>query len=277
MIFRPLILGLLILLQGIGGKGGVGGKGGFGGVKGMPVPSGLLDSWPMNEGSGTVFIDNNAAASNPTNLSTTLSDGAWGSVSGWPSTPFTFNGTHGGSVVTPAAPNYDLTSWSLPFSVCTWINAASFPAGEAGFVSTLNSAFLFPGWELEATGSGHLQFYIINTVSGNDMIQVASTGTLSTGANTQVCATYSGSRLASGVILYINGSSVSTSVVQNGLSATNAHSSSLGVAIRVSSTGGFSDPFTGTLGYASVWSCALSSGVISANNSAGPSFTGLHC
>lgn len=52
MIFRPIILGLLILLQGIGGKGGVGGKGGIGGVKGIPVPT-LRCSSIVGSGAGT--------------------------------------------------------------------------------------------------------------------------------------------------------------------------------------------------------------------------------
>lgn len=235
--------------------------------------TGLLDGWPMNEGSGTTFFD--AATTNPTNASFNTSPAiTFGAVGGWPSTPATFAGGNGAGDVSVGAPNYQM-SGTTPFSVCAWVKATSFPGGGSAIISNLLAPFDHFGWQLSLSASGQIQAYFAGgAVSGNNLFVQQTTGN-STGANLQTCWTYDGSKTPAGVTIYANGSSVATTTVDNTLTG-NIGSVAIGLGVIQNGGGGIS-PFSGTIGYASVWNCVLTAGVISTNNAAGPSFTGLHC
>lgn len=128
---------------------------------------------------------------------------------------------------------------------------------------------------LEATGQVYVT--LVNTIGSNILELHQTTTTAVAGANTQTCFTYTGSQTPAGVTIYVNGTvSAGNTTTNNSLSA-NIGDTLIGLGVRYNTVGSDQNPFLGTVGYASVWSCVLTSGVISANNAAGPSFTGLHC
>ncbi len=244
----------------------------------IPSPTGgsavgLIDEWPINEGTGTVFHD--LVPVNPTDINTAIAGaGTWGAVTGFLPTPFQFAGVIPGPSAHPLSPNYDLGG-NTPFSVCGWIRSAAFGAGQDTIVSTSNRNLNFTGWELNVT-AGSLQFFAAQSSPGN-ILAVQQNATLATSTTQQVCAAYDGSKLAAGVDLYVSGSVVASSTVVDTFTG-NSNSPIIGIGIRTASVSADMDPFPGTIGFVSVWGCKLSSTVIAANNAVGhPSFTGLHC
>jgi hypothetical protein len=228
---------------------------------------GLVDGWAMNEGSGTSFVDSNIT--NAYNLTIDGAAGSWGTVSGFPGTVFTFSGSTG-------ATNGSATNASMdgahPFSLCGWFRTT----GTGGaIISTLNAPITFQGYFLGLdAGTTKLRFGLLDASS--NQLAIDSTSAVSSSVVHQGCATYDGSNTPGGVVLYVDGSSVAMTTTNTGFSGTSVSAVISTGAVR-GTTGSYQNPFTGTIGWTSVWSCVLTSGVISTNNAAGPSFTGLHC
>lgn len=235
-------------------------------------PVGLLDEWPMNEGSGTTFFD--TVSSNPSNaLFQTGSGITFGAVGGWPATPATFS-LGNGAGATPASPKFITLDGTTPLSVCSWVKAPSWPGAASAAMSTRSGPFFHTGFELDFSSTGQITAFLANNLTTNGLEVIQTSGNTA-GSNLQACWTYNGSRTPAGITIYANGSSVATTTVVNTLSATISNPA-IGLGV-VFNGGGGAAPFNGTVGYVSIWNCVLSAGVISTNNAAGPSFTGLHC
>lgn len=134
MIFRPLILGLLILLQGIGGKGGAGGGGGFGGLKGIPVPT-LRCSSSAGTGSGTpsTLAIPICAAAQAGDFTLFFCDAAFNisAVGGW-TTIILHNGTSWNSyIASKALSSGDITAGSI---TCTAAGGEDIVGAMATFI-----------------------------------------------------------------------------------------------------------------------------------------------
>lgn len=241
---------------------------------GNTTPVGLLDEWPMNEGTGTTLFD--GAPTNPTNIPVNSGICTWGSVAGWPPTPCTFLGAVGADA-TPSSPNYERDG-STPFSACAVWNATSWGLNSA-MVSALDGTFGYVGWEMEAIFTGHLYFAIVD--SGGNQTSLEQTGTLSTGVLTQSCFTYAGNKNGTGSVLYVDGASVASTITQNAMTGSSLQTR-IGIGDRNPTSGSGSAAFVGPVGWVSVWSCQLSPTVISNNwtaiSGANPNFFyGLHC
>ncbi len=236
-------------------------------------PVGILDEWPMDDGGSGTFVDQ--APTNPTNI--TVANCTVGAVTGFSGTPCTFAGAGGSAAAPVGTANYNLDG-STAFSICALIRPSSFTSTENTILSTVDPSFSFPGYALEVTNGGNLQFLIIQ--SGPTLTQVVQTGSLSTATTVPVCVTYAGVKNGTGTTFYVNGSPVASTIPQGNFTTTSA-SNRVGIGNRNPTTGSASNQFYGTIGWVSVWSCNLSSGVISTWSaniiSSGGTYTGLHC
>jgi len=103
-----------------------------------------------------------------------------------------------------------------PFSISCWVK---FPTGalvvDNTIFSNLNTGANFEGIELALTGGNVYQFYFIKTV-GSDQIRVTATSGLTEDTWYHVCMTYDGSNAGSGVTLYTDAVSKTTSTPSPG-------------------------------------------------------------
>ena len=105
----------------------------------------------------------------------------------------------------------------------------------------------------------------MNSLSSNE-IQVTSTTNMPVTYPIYVVFTYDGSQTAAGVNMYINGSSVGTSVGENNLSATIVSGIDSAFATRVDG----STPSNGVFADLEIYNCVLSSTRVAANYALGP-------
>jgi len=177
------------------------------------IPSGIVnDSWPMHDGSGTTFAEASAR-----NTITVTGTGSWGTVSGFTGSSYTFNGSGHGTAANLVTTNFDGTT---PFSVSGKFKLSTF-SGNPTIVSTLDiSANGYKGWEVSLDTTGHITFYLINTFPTYAIAVTQNCFGLTANQIYNFAVTYSGSRLASGVKLYVNGSACSFGTTYNTLSGT---------------------------------------------------------
>jgi hypothetical protein len=220
---------------------------------------GLPEQWLMHDGSGQAFVD---ATANDNTITT--SNITWGTGTGVTSP--TFNGVNSTGVSTQVPiTDFDGTK---AFSVSLWINPDT--GADPALVSTLNPASNFTGWELGLSGGGALtngiEFFLVNTYPSN-AIQVAIGSTIAVGVIFNLIVTYDGSQTAAGISGYINGVLQSDiTVTADSLSA----SSASGLPLHVGSRADGSVPYNGSMSNLQIFSGVLTSGQITAIQTAGP-------
>jgi hypothetical protein len=163
------------------------------------IASGLLNYWPMNEGTGSSFIDA-IAANNLTAAGISWSGG----------TP-TFSGASGVSGAYTTTQPAPLNNASTPFSVSMWVNLT---APDGAYLLS-NSYGTTPGWQFTITGSG---YPIVALVSGGFPLVVDGSSAVAAGVRQNIVFTYDGSRNASGVKIYLNGTLLASNILANALS-----------------------------------------------------------
>jgi len=173
-------------------------------------PLAPLVIWRMNEGSGTTLNDTGGHAD-----TATISPGTavvWQSNAGLPGTTPMWNGTGQATAASTTLTNFEATQ---SFSVSAWVNATTL---GGALVSTLSGANT-TGWGLElVNAAGPITFFLISNFGGNNLIQVnANSGTFSTGTLHNVVATYTGTRSALGVKIYVDGVAVATTIIKDQL------------------------------------------------------------
>ncbi len=112
--------------------------------------------------------------------------------------------------------NYDQDS---TFSVISWIKPTDVSDSVIVGRQKISSPD-FPGWKLQLEPNGALAFWMINNSGAGDQLRVETELNVTDleGWN-QVAVSYDGSRQASGVDLYVNGSNMSTDVKKNNLTS----------------------------------------------------------
>jgi hypothetical protein len=228
-----------------------------------PLNSCLVSAWAMNEGTGLTLHDSSTGGTNTAAINTGASV-TWtaNSIKSGVTSPV-WNGSGDAIASSTTLTNFDGTT---PFSISIWINPSN--NSDATYIGTLNApGNVYQGWELGLNFGINPVFYLINSYVGNNYLQVTGNSfSINPGNLYYVVVTYDGSRTASGVKIYVNGS-VSNSYVDNdSLSASTAN----GLPVRFAARNDGSNEFSGGLAYAEVYNCVLSPSTVSTYNSQGP-------
>lgn len=197
---------------------------------GTPTNCTLLDEW-LGEDVSTTAVDTGSKLKDLTLSNVTYEPGSSPSGSR--------------SAIVPRADSifFDRTSDSISmgnnfdkertdsFSLSGWVKWDGYIAGAAhmAIIGKFGSTGPFRGYHLSLENStGKLQFQLTNTDASN-AIQVKSTVPIQANTWVFVEATYDGTSLAAGVTLYINGSAIAKTVVQDTLSATTSNSNNFSI------------------------------------------------
>lgn len=238
------------------------------GAGGSGAPSGLIEDWIAQEGHGSTLVNsgynfaNSAAATSIT----------WSTPTGFSSPVPAYNGTTSFAFATNStATNFD---GSTPFSACAWIYPTTIMSNAVNerLLSTLDTATtLIPGWDFNILGSGGantLELILISNIASN-LIAITSAAPVTINAIHHVCFTYDGSKNASGVALYLDGSSITPTISTNTL--TGSIASPVPVAIGALHNGAAASSFyQGSMGQTPVFNRLLSASEVSALFARGP-------
>lgn len=201
--------------------------------------------WPMNEGSGSTFVDHAGG----TNLTT--SGIIWTAApAGMGAAPLIagFNGSAGfaqASVVDPTLNFNGLT----PFTISVWV----YPTGSASFsvCGNLTAPTSYEGWELTSGGATGTGILLVNNITTNQM--TALNGIPIVGSvPTLLTITYNGSLSLAGVKMYINGAPTPVTDSSGTLSAAFTSAIPFLVGKRADGT----NFFTGVMAYMRTWALA---------------------
>lgn len=217
----------------------------------------LISAWPMNEGSGLTLND---TAPGGTNTATLSGAGAvtWQSNPGLPGTTPLWSGTGNASSASTTLTNFTGTT---PFSVSIWSNENT----TAAFLSTLDTANNFKGWEIATSGS-FFTLFLVNNYPSNAIEVHPSAGEAGSGIKYHV-ATYDGSQTAAGVHMYVNGVEyVGYTALHNSLSSSIANGLTVRFAARKDGSLELSQP----MAFAEIYNCVLTPTQIATYNAAGP-------
>jgi hypothetical protein len=150
------------------------------------------------------------------------------------------------------------------FSVSgTWSSASLSAANGGRIISKSDLTANQRGWFVAAAGTAggdFLQFALINVVTTNN-IRVQTTGAVTSG---KFCITYDGSGTAAGVIIYVNGTSVGVTVVDNNLAATTISDAQLCIGNREDGA----RAYNGTVTDLAVWNRVLTPSEVTSLNAA---------
>jgi hypothetical protein len=165
------------------------------------ITTGLVNYWPMNEGSGTGFVD---VIGGDNGSSSTIT---------WTGTEATWAISRVGGPNTIPTP---LTNWAInqPATFTLWLTA---PTGSGGVLLSNCDAFQQPGLEMYY-GSGGLTVLLENSVHTGVYAGLALAGSLiPDGVRTHIAFTYDGSGVTAGMRIYINGVQAATTISADAL------------------------------------------------------------
>ncbi len=130
------------------------------------------------------------------------------------------------------------------FSIEAWINSSSVVSGNHIVVSKLSSSLPAPGWlfNINRGAGGLLEFYMINDLASS-LVYVQGTTPLFDGVDHHVVATYAGTSLASGVVLYVDDAVESVTVVSDNLVGSSLNA----INTQISGRNGVNDLFDGVI------------------------------
>jgi hypothetical protein len=232
----------------------------------VTVPSGLISYWPEDTSTTSGSTSNDIiGANNGTNTAIT-------STTGEIAQAYVFNGTTS-KVTVPTASNINFTG-TTPFSVALWVNAGAFVSnGFQSIIGNINSAGL-TGWEISlpttatpppATNTVY-QVVLGNTFPTN-IVQVTSpVGSAVAGVAQHFVLTYTGNQNASGMIVYINGSPVTLSIVNNNLTLSTVSPANITLG---NSSRAAPNPYLGWLDDVRIYNRVLSAGEVTSIYNAG--------
>lgn len=212
------------------------------------INSGLVDCWPMTDGSGTTIADGCG-----TSNTQTLAAGAftWGSHSGLPGSTPLFNGTAFTVGANQTATNFD---GSTPFSVSSWINVSTVSV-EQSILSTLDPSNNFVGWELQIDPSGRPHGFVVNSYPINAVEVFTTTCTVTASALHYVVMTYDGSKTAAGLAFYLDGTLCANAFPgENSLTGSIVNTK----AVALGGRNGGTNPLNGVEAYTRIYNRILS-------------------
>lgn len=238
----------------------------------IPLNPCLVSAWPMNEGSGTTFNDtagtNNATVNNIANITWQHNVVGGGLYTSFPGLTPKWNGSGVANTTSTTVNNFD---GSTPFSVSMWMSYPGAAADQA-IMTNINPSSPFTGWFFlkHWTGValiGRLGFSLINN-SVSNAIGVTQSTNLTDNDIHYVVATYDGSKTAAGVVLYVDGASVATTVTANTLTGSSA--SSVPTSIGAISTGASPAANNAVTADGEIYNCVLTPTQIATYYAAGP-------
>jgi hypothetical protein len=148
------------------------------------------------------------------------------------------------------------------FSISVWVKTTLSAIGH--IVGKTANSTAAPGWALLIDSTGRPYFDLINSLTGNNYLQIGTTtATVKDGRWHHLVLAYDGSSAASGVTFYIDGVSVaSLTTYQNTLSASTVHTDPLTVGRRANHP---SDtyPYVGSLDEVAVYDIKLTAAEVS--------------
>jgi RHS repeat-associated protein len=214
--------------------------------------------WRLDEASGaTTATDSWAGEQNGTYSNVAL--GQAGPLQGDSSTAAAFNGTTS-SVSIPDSPSLEMAN-TQAFSADAWIKTSS--TAQQVIASKLSASPVYQGWEF-GVFQGGLYLILVNSWSGN-AIDVITSHTVNDGAWHHVAVTYDGSSTGGGVIFYVDGQTVSSTIAVNSLNATSVSNAPLTIGQRPSNV----YPFNGDISDVAIYRNQLSADRILAHYQAG--------
>lgn len=232
---------------------------GQGGGSGPVVPA-AIHFWPMNEGTGSTFVDHIGT----TNL--TATNVTWAVTSGLgASSVAQFNGT----TASASAAAVDSTlnfSGTQPMTVAVWakINADN----SSTIFGNLQTSSSFQGWEVGLSGNAGAAPPTLLVVGAVTTNQMTALGPAAAGTSSVLLVwTYSGNLALSGVQMYING--VNQTPLSDGSGTLTSGSTSTS-PVFVGARNNSSNFFSGALAYMRVWNQVLTQAQISLLFSQGP-------
>jgi hypothetical protein len=219
-------------------------------------PSGLIENWASQDGSGTTLAN---TGSDSTNSMTT--NATWATATGFTGNVATYNGTS--SLSTAASATNTSFNGTQPFSACFWTTPSSFTGlGEQYPLTNLLGTPL--GWGIEIWGSNVLTGSVNVQIYGNGTNYIAAhtaAGAVTASTLNHVCMTYSGSGVASGIAVYVNGAASALTVVTDNLAG---HTTASANPVTIGSA------YNGAIGRVRIFNRLLSASEVSAMYVAGP-------
>lgn len=216
------------------------------------ILNGLVDFWPMNEGSGATF--NNVI--NPANPMTAQNITWASSFTGLGLSP-QFNGSTSGAVSTQ--PN----TLNGPFSICIALNGLVTSTGlQPVLIRSFTTGVSTVGFQVTVIGR-NLANYIVSGTSptwAGINVLTGPSANLTDNQSAYIVVTYDGSGVAAGIRSYINGISVSQTVTYDTLAGSFA--SNFPVYIGQDEAGG--SRWNGTLANARIYNRVLSASEVAA-------------
>lgn len=230
---------------------------GQGGGGGTVVPA-AIHFWPMNEGTGSTFVDHIGT----TNLTTT--NVTWAVTSGLGASAVAFfNGAASAVAATvDATLNFNGTQ---PMTVAFWLNSTG-GSTTGSFCGNLVAGTSYAGWEVSDTGANEGGLLVVGNVATNQMTANSSPASIVPGTAVFVVVTYTGNLNVSGVKYYANGSSLTVADTTGTLTSGSTSTQPFIVGARSNST----NFFNGAMAYLRVWNQVLTQAQISLLFSQGP-------
>lgn len=233
-------------------------------TKGSSTPTVVVPAaihfWPMNEGSGSTFVDNIGT----TNLTTT--NVTWAIASGLGAAAVSKFSSNGSAIAAAvdASLNFNGTQ---PMTVAVWANVNI--DNSSTICGNLMAPTTYAGWEVGLTGTNGAAAPALLVVGAVTSNQMTATGPSASGtaAGILLVYTYTGSLTLAGVKIYING------INQTPLSDSSATLTSGATSTQpfvVGARGDATSGFNGSLAFMRVWNSVLTPAQISKLYSLGP-------
>ena len=217
----------------------------------VPLNPCVVDAWPMNEGAGETLFDHGPAANNLVGTSI-----VWTTQVGFPGPVISATNTATAGSTTSTS---SLFTGNQPFTVTFWSGATG-QANAQQFFDTTNS-LASAGLYIRIGGSGDHKYEVVLESAGYPTGAAFAQSTFTaTGTLVYYAIVYNGTSPAgSNLIMYVNGSSVSYSLLNNALSSTVTSTIPLTVEAPI-----------GALGFVETYNCALSQPTLAGYSALGP-------
>jgi len=235
-------------------------------VSPIPVPSGLVSHWPLNEDTGIIAHD--AGSANNTGTLTNVGAGTFGWTNGVEDSAVTLtNGTtttvnNGGFITVGNAASLNFESTNT-FSISAWMKVAPGSLQDVTIVGKMIEPSPFTGYELhygtafDGGSTNGVTVWLINNFT-TKAIQVSSSIPLNDGNWHQVAFTYDGSGLAAGVKIYVDGAVDNSTIAPLDSLGTNTIQNNVSFDIGSRDDGAFHN-FSGVIDDVQVYNTVLSS------------------
>jgi hypothetical protein len=187
----------------------------------------------------------------------------------------TYSSTNGGSIVFDGVNDYvdfgNILNFERTdsFTLNSWFKISSLGAFRS-IITKMDSSF--KGYALNVETTGQIRFILRNTPTTNSLNIITNSNLITVNNWFNLCATYNGSSITTGMTVYVNSIPYSFTVTDNTLTQSPTTSYPLNVAARTSTNNGY---ISGNIAQASIYNRALSAQEIQQNYNATKTRYGL--